>query len=509
MTGWRTYWVPRRRYVDSGRVPVLEGWGDLAAREERAGVHAGDPILLSPDFRIDEVLILFLCRSSFARLAPETKRNYTDDYCLFFDFLWGRGKAWSEATSDDLWDFEDWRTRSPRNPRTVGGARWNRGLAALSRLYDWAVRSGRVAVSPVVMRSVLGRHGESVSVPVARAKNARGSEVHWLTPRAFRRWVDVGLRGHGVDGCPSSGWKGRLADRNAAFADLLFSSGVRLTEGASLLTFEVPNLVLEGGRYYVGRLARQVTKSKRARTFYVSSPVVGEVEGYVESSRARMVRRAQARGRYECLPQWRLVTHQTGGRRRLVHWRDQDGLEGQTALAEATVEERMSFFAEGPAGPEPLWLWLNESGLPFRPQSWEGVFREGSARCQRLLAPETAAALFCTPHMCRHSFALCMLVVLNHVMDRRMGLTAEERRDFRLLYGDPWRMVQDLLGHAQLETTRAIYLAPVADLQLRSLLAGTAPAGGPADEEELTALFTRLAQESTGIQDLDEQMAAR
>ncbi len=118
----------------------------------------------------------------------------------------------------------------------------------------------------------------------------------------------------------------------------------------------------------------------------------------------------------------------------------------------------MSFYTEGPAGPEPLWLWLSESGLPFRPQSWEGVFREGSARCQRLLDPETAAVPFCTPHMCRRSFALCMLVVLNHVMDRRMGLTAEERRDFRLLYGDPWRMVQDLLGHAQLETTRAIYL---------------------------------------------------
>lgn len=37
-----------------------------------------------------------------------------------------------------------------------------------------------------------------------------------------------------------------------------------------------------------------MTKSKRARTFYASCVVVGEVEGYVESSRARVVRRAQA-----------------------------------------------------------------------------------------------------------------------------------------------------------------------------------------------------------------------
>jgi site-specific recombinase XerD len=48
--------------------------------------------------------------------------------------------------------------------------------------------------------------------------------------------------------------------------------------------------------------------------------------------------------------------------------------------------------------------------------------------------------------------------------------------------------VQDLLGHAQLETTKAVYLAPVADLQLRSLLADFVPAGGPVSEQELTAL---------------------
>ncbi|MBT1183928.1 site-specific integrase [Streptomyces sp. CJ_13] len=465
--------------------------------------------MLSPDYRVDEVLSRYLCRSSFARLAQETKRNYTDDYCLFFDFLWSRGKAWSEATPDDLWDFEDWRTRSPRNPRRVGGSRWNRGLAALGRLYEWAVRTGHVPVSPVVMRTVVGRYGEMVTVPAGRAKNAKASEVHWLTPRAFRRWVDVGLRGYGADGLPSMGWSGRLEERNAAFAALLFSSGMRLTEGASLLTFEVPRVQLEGSRYYSGRLARAVTKSKRARTFYVAADIVGEVEGYAESLRARVIRRAQSRGRYERLPVWRLVTHQTGHQRRLLHWRDQDGLVGQTSLAEATVAERMSLFTEGPMGPEPLWLWLNESGLPFHPSSWEGVFRAGSQRCDRVLSPAMAAPPFCTPHMCRHSFALVMLVVLNHVMDQRMGLTPEERRDFRLLYGDPWRMVQDLLGHAQLETTRGIYLAPVADLQLRSLLADCGSAAAPASADGLTAVFTRLARESEGIQDLDERLVTR
>ncbi|MGW2710425.1 hypothetical protein ACWC4J_15735 [Streptomyces sp. NPDC001356] len=217
--------MPAARRVAADRVPVLAGWEDLAVREDRVGIHPEDPILVSPDYRIDEALSRYLCRSSFARLAQETKRNYTDDYCLFFDFLWGRGKWWCEASADDLWDFEDWRTRSPRNPCRVGGARWNRGPAALARLYEWAVHRDYVLANPVLMRTVTGRTGEVMLVPAARAKNARTSEVRRLTPRAFRRWVDVRLRGHGADGLLDAGWTGRLADRNAAFADLLFSSG--------------------------------------------------------------------------------------------------------------------------------------------------------------------------------------------------------------------------------------------------------------------------------------------
>ncbi|WP_326630432.1 site-specific integrase [Streptomyces sp. NBC_01761] len=489
-------------------MPQLVGLEDLSEREGRLGIHPGTPILLSPEYRIDELLSLYLSRSGFAKLAPETKRNYTDDYCLFFDFLWGRGKVWNEATDDDLADFEYWRTRAGENPGKVGGSRWNRGLAALTRLYEWAERHDYVVRNPVVMRDVVGRAGEVIRVPQARAKDAKSSDVHWLTPRTFRLWVNVGLRGHTAQGVPAADWAGRLEDRNAAFADLLLSSGMRLTEAASLLTLEMPRTRLGGARYYPGRLAPVVTKTRRARTFYASAPVVGGVEGYMESTRAAAIRRAQAKGRYERLSRMRLVTGVAGLRKKVLHWRDQDGAEGRTPLSEAHVSERMTLFVEGPSGPEPLWLWLNESGLPFRPASWENVFRSASQRCAEVLAGVVAEPPFCTPHMARHSFALYMLVVLHHVVDLRMGLTPEERRDFRLLYGDPWRMVQDLLGHAQLETTREIYLAPVSDLQLRSLMAdpGTAEGGERLSQDRVTALLARIAEESEGIQDIDASL---
>ncbi|HEY1712576.1 MAG TPA: site-specific integrase [Solirubrobacteraceae bacterium] len=472
--------------------------------------------MLAPDCRVDEVLALYLTSRPFSGYLPETKRNYINDLCLYLNYLREHGRSWTQATSGDIEDYEYWRRDAPSNPRRVTGAKWNRDLAAIDSLYKWAARpsNGFVAYNPVGVVMVRGRAGAMIPTKELSAKDAKYSDVHWLTPRAFRRWVGVGLRGHDRGGVPSPGWVGRLEDRNLAYTQLLYSSGLRRLEGASLLTIEVPRTRLEGGLYYVGRLAKAVTRSKKPRTFYVSAEVVGQIESYMESSRAEAVRKAQAAGRYTALPQMRLVERISLGPRKTVHWRNRDGMAGQTVLNAATAKERATYFTEGPRGPEPLWLWLNESGLPFDPHSWEGVFMAANVRCRAILAPGgdglvslapgLVEAPYLTPHGCRHSFALYMLVILHHLMDERFGLTPEERRDYQLLYGDPWRMVQDLLGHAQLETTRDTYLAPVADLQLRSLLA-TAPTEGGASKA-LDGVFARLAREAEGIQDIDDRM---
>ena len=121
----------------------------------------------------------------------------------------------------------------------------------------------------------------------------------------------MGLRGHGRDGVPEPGWAGRLEDRNVAFTRLLVCSGLRRAEGGSLLTFEVPELRLDGGRYYRGKVAAEVTRSKKNRTFYVAADAVGEIEAYADSSRAWAVRQAQRKGLYERLPGLRVVTEVT------------------------------------------------------------------------------------------------------------------------------------------------------------------------------------------------------
>ncbi|WP_255450033.1 site-specific integrase [Skermania sp. ID1734] len=477
--------------------PILAAWTDLADREVAVGIGRGDPFMVGPDGRVDPRLTRFFSRSSFARLAPATKVSYTNDYRVFFNFLWMRGKVWDATDYDDLFDFEDWRRRAPHNPARISGAKWNRELAALQRLFGWAVSQRLLDANPVQVKTVRNRYGDPIEVAQARAKDVRSSNVRWLTPRAYRLWRDVGLRGYTGEDRRDPSWRGRHDDRNAAFADVLFCSGLRRTEAASLLVTELPQATTMDRRYVDARLASAVAKNGRARTFYLSAQVVADVQTYVATSRRAVVRLAQQTGRYEDLPEIRVLTHQSGRMGRVLHWKDRRGQLGQAGLDNLDPDERRLLFVTGPDGIEPLWLWLAQDGSPSRPHSWEAVFRAGSQRCATMLAGKVTDPPFCTPHMCRHSFALHMLVALHHAMDRKFGLTAEERRDYRLLYGDPWRMVKDLLGHASEQTTRDIYLAPVADLQIRSLLTGD-------DDPDVAELLTRIAAASERIIDRED-----
>jgi hypothetical protein len=174
-------------------------------------------------------------------------------------------------------------------------------------------------------------------------------------------------------------------------------------------------------------------------------------------------------------------------------------------------------FLEGPDGPEPAWLWLTEQGLPMAPDRWNGVFRNANLRCEEvLLSPEEreikrqfrlaevrGKSPYATPHSCRHSMALYMLILLNELFESRYGLTKKDRRDFALLFGDPWWLVKTLLGHADVETTKRHYLAPVAHLHLESILAAAESTDEGNDVEDLDGIFARLARESEAIQDID------
>ena len=306
--------------------------------------------------------------------------SYSNDYRVFFNFLWLRGKYWDETDPDDLLDFEDSATPVAAQPGTSQRCKVEQGIGCPATPLPLGYRPKNLNREPDSgCKSVRTRHGDMVETSDAWAKDVRSSNVRWLTPRAYRLWRDVGLRGYTAEGRPDRSWRGRHGDRNAAYADLLFSSGLRRTEAGSLLTWELPASGVSQQRYFPGRLAAAVTKSKRARAFYVSAQALRGIEAYVGTTRRAAIRRAQAEHRYDDLDGMRMVIDRSGRTRRILHWRDQHGHMGQGNMDGLDPDERRLLFIDGPAGREPLWLWLAEDGTPFEAH---GVCRGGDGFCR-------------------------------------------------------------------------------------------------------------------------------
>lgn len=458
---WLLYWCKRG---SSGLTSVEVGrWKNIDLHEEASDIRAGTPILLDPRAQVDPRLASFLGRSRFAFLALGTREAYAKDYRLFFTFLWRRGRYWDEASSDDIDDYEAWRRRAPQNPGRVSGAKWARELAAFTLLYNWAAGKGYVACNPLVFQTVRRRDGSTYSAAANRPKDVRCSNVKWVTPRTFRLWRDIGLRGYNRVGLPEPGWRGRNDGRNTAFAELLFESGLRLREAGCLLTFEVP-AIASGRTYCEGTVGAAVAKN-RERMFYVPVSIVDKVSAYVATTRRAAVLRAQHRRRYDSLTQRLIVSSISDGQPWRLEWTDDRGRVGRAPAGALDPDERQRLFIRGSWGLEPLQLWLTEGGMPMDYQSWEAVFSAANNRCK---ARETPIRL--TPHMCRHSFALKMLVTLQRAFDERFGLDAQERDHLRKIYGDVFTLVKDLLGHRSEETTRNIYLEPLNGIRLATIL---------------------------------------
>ncbi|MCX4718184.1 site-specific integrase [Streptomyces virginiae] len=460
MDEWQLFWTGADVVAPASEAGVLDGWEGLAARESQLGIRTGQPILLSPAGRVDPRLSRIFKSHYFARKSEGTRQTYAPCYRVFFTFLWQRGLNWDEATPEDLEDWEDWRLRGLGNRNTITGSTWGKELAALRLLYDIARKLRFVADSPVLLRSFVLPDGTMVESAELAPADVRGSDVKWLTPRAYRLWRDVGLGGLLSDGLENPSWPGRNDARDTSYADLVYSSGLRRREGGTLLLAELPELT--DRRYYAGKVGTAVAK-RAGRTFYASHGALRTVEYYRLSTRAQAVRRAQMRGLYEQVPDKRILEEVT--RRRIARWSEPDGRLGQAHLDKLNVRQRMKLFVRAADGLEPAMVWLTESGMPMAYRSWTKTFERASERCAAM-----GLTVFATPHMLRHSMALRMLLALNHALDRRLGLTPGERRRYEEAYGTVWSMVKDLLGHLSEETTKAIYLEPVRGLQLETLL---------------------------------------
>lgn len=486
---WRLCWArqPSRPYT--ARSDVLADFPDLAEREAALGIRPGQPFLLMPDGRPDFEVLEFFRSAAFQSLAPGSQESYAPDIQLFLSFLSVQGIDWRTATFEHLADYEFWRRRDQQNPDRVGAATFSRDLAAIKKFYDWQQWRGNVAVSPVALHKP---NSTGDSDPTRLQPSAvRSVQLKWLTPRAYKRWRDVGLGGYCGDGRRDATWRGRNDGRNLAFAEALWSSGLRLREAGTLVLGEIPSADSQV-RYAKARVGQAVAKG-RGRDFWISTAALKHIDNYRISIRAAAVDRARSEGRYDALTDIKVVDAVDHHRR--VHFTNRDGSKGTVPLDSLDADDRLNFYIRTDRGLEPWMVWLSEAGSPLPYRTWEAIFSTANDRCRTL-----GVDIHCHPHMLRHSFALRMLVTLIYAHERKMGITPAERREYRHIFGDPWVLVQTLLGHASLETTRNCYLEPVSGLQVDLFLNDDM-----AEDASIADFITHIAAAAPGIVDTEEQ----
>lgn len=425
---------------------------DEVAAAEKLNLVDGMPFILGDDDSYDHDLNRFFraCPTLGVR-SPNSLRAYGWDILIWMRFLAERrdNRALWAADRHDVAAFHAAR-RLALPPARISAASWNRSVAALDKLYRWALEEGMIAKSPFTYRQswrrTNGGGAIAVAANVATERGARTRDIRFLSLDRYLLFREIGLRGRLPDGSEDPTWQGRNSERNALFAELLVTTGLRLQEAASLLWIEFPRTEPVGAlRSRSFRLAPAIAKGSKGREIRLPERVLKRLHEYAALERTNVLMRlSQPRNRSIEHP-IRVVSHDRG---RLL-------LEKDTVRASVDVlaprERSRLVWAETS---EPLCLWLAEGARPMPPAAWEVVFRRASVRCRRF-----GVDLDVTPHMMRHTFAVHMLSLL---VREQIGWVLDERRShigaaYRRLIGDPLLKLQRLLGHSRIESTH-IYL---------------------------------------------------
>ncbi len=434
----------------------------------------GRPILVDsaelPDVRVNR----WFASDELRGLDPLTWRKYAYSLVVWLNFIAAYGLSWDEADAESIDAFKVWRTADERNERCVAPGTFKHDLIAIQQFYRWALDEYGVHNPIRVRRGRWPRWDGTVSErPIAAPNAVRDRNVKWFDPAGYARYRDVGLLGLTFGGDEDPGFRGRNPQRDSAFAEGLYGTGLRLEEWGSVLLAELPP-DSPNQAYATCHLGAATAKGGRGRQYWMPRKTLGEVLDYVDGERATAVRRAQRAGRYELISDARVLATVVGARR--VRLRSGDGVVTETSLDSLTPASRRRLMVQTPAGVEPAALWLGQDGLPRVPHSWEHTFANANKR----LASKGLTGFAGAPHMLRHSFALRWYAVGRLAYQAQVGfLTADEVRDFREEFGSAWDLVQLLLGHRDQRTTRETYLEPFQSLDIELLLMHAAQAAVP------------------------------
>jgi site-specific recombinase XerD len=439
--------------------------------EEQVGAAAlglvdGMPFILGDDGSYDHHLNHFFraCPTLGVR-SMNSLRAYARDILVWMRFLQERrdGKSLWAANRDDIAAFHEARRLSDP-PFRISAASWNRAVASLDKLYRWALDEKIITSVPFAYRqSWAYPSNHALSQPgttnCAREKGARKGDVRLLDLEGFKAFRDVGLRGRLPDGREDPTWRGRNGERNALFAELLITTGLRLHEASSLMVMELPDLAAISGKpakSVAFRLAAATAKGGRGRDIRLPVRLIEQLQTHAGIERDIALGRKARNGHGQSEDRTIPVAAYEHRALRLA----QLGRSTRVSVDQLSAADRHRLVDA--ATRAPLALWLTEDGRPMSMAAWEVVFLRASARCRAIGFSD----MHVTPHMLRHSFAVHML---NLLLREQVGwVTGEASRPFgpawRRVIGDPLLKLQRLMGHVRIESTY-IYLDHLAEAQ--------------------------------------------
>ncbi|MBR1037060.1 site-specific integrase [Bradyrhizobium viridifuturi] len=438
---------------------------DEIAAAGSIGLIDGMPFILGSDGAYDHHLNRFLraCPTMGVR-SMNSLRAYARDILVWMRFLeeCRNGKSLWSADRDDIAAFHEAR-RMSEPPFRISASSWNRMIAALDKLYRWAIDEKIIAAAPFTYRQLWSRASASGAVIAmvlncAKESGARNGDMRFLDMPRYLAFREVGLRGRLPDGREDPTWRGRNGERNALFAELLITTGLRLQEASSLLLSELPELDTHTdstARSLAFRLAAAIAKGSRGRDIRMPIRLIGRLQDYARIERDNALGRARRSDRIRQASPILVVECEHRALRLAAGDRTVRVSVDQVTPLERTrlVDARTGL---------PLALWLTEDGEPMPMASWEAVFGRASERCRRF----GFADMHVTPHMLRHSFAVHMLTLL--LREQVAWVVSERSRHlgsaYRRMIGDPLLKLQRLMGHSRIESTY-IYLDHLADSQ--------------------------------------------
>lgn len=434
----------------------------IQERRSADGLDAHIPIILRDGAVYDADLDRFFLDLPLNGVrSPHSLRAYGYDVVVWVRFLAEAcGKTVWLAERADVSAFHRARRRADAGFR-ISAASWNRSVASLEKLYRWAELEGLVASTPFTHRDAWRRgHGGRRAHITARndayERAAKRSDVRFISLEDYRAFRDVGLRGLTIDGAERPGARGRNGARNALFAELLVTTGLRLEEASFLLASELATLLPPPSRSRQAwlELPPALTKGDRGRRVLLPRRLLQQITGYIGVERATAVTKFEARAGWRGIERPIFIRRPTPGALGVAL------CTGGTIPADALTPDergRLVICALDGTPQEPAALWLTEVGQPVQPNSWEAIFARASRRCA-----DAGMAIRASPHQLRHSFAVHMLAMLiqHRLRDAAIDPTTP-MEGYRRLLGDPLQQVQRLLGHASLATTY-IYLDHIA-----------------------------------------------